>query len=61
MSNYKVYIVCSMLWNVLIFCTFMYLVFERGHSGWWFLLMIACSSGNRSEKEIRGDKGEQES
>lgn len=35
------------LWNIMIIVGTAYYVFERGHSGWWFLLAILLlQSGN---------------
>jgi len=35
-----VWVIVSLLWDVLVSGTIAYVVFWRGRSGWWFLLLI---------------------
>jgi hypothetical protein len=37
--------VCSLIWCALIIVGCAYLVFWRGHNGWWFALAILLMSG----------------
>lgn len=39
-----------LIWNLFVLGGTAYLVFERGHSGWWFLLALLLMQ-NVSEKE----------
>lgn len=40
-------------WNFALWGTIAYYVFERGESGWWFLLaLVATASGRKHEKEV---------
>jgi hypothetical protein len=41
--------IAVLFYNLIIICGTAYLVFERGFSGWWFLLAIVlCASGKLS-------------
>lgn len=37
------WIFCGLVWDVLCLGTCTYLVFWKGHSGWWFILAIMAS------------------
>ena len=37
------------IWNILLFVTITYYVFERDQSGWWYLLVLAFGAGRRNK------------
>lgn len=38
-------------WTVLVFSVTTYLVFWKGHSGWWYLLALLLASASLSTKK----------
>lgn len=43
--------VMGWIWNMFIFGGTAYYVFERGESGWWFLLPIALTASRKSNED----------
>lgn len=41
------------VWNFALWGTIAYYVFERGQSGWWFLLAVVATASNATTKGCR--------
>lgn len=44
----------AVVWNLAIWFGTAWLVFERGHSGWWFVLTLAITDYYTLKTEKRG-------
>lgn len=48
-----VWILSALTWDILVFATTTYLVFWRGHSGWWFILAVLLAGQSTLFKALR--------
>jgi len=47
------WIIIGAAWDVLVFTTTTYLVFWKGHSGWWYILAILLTYSESLFKVLR--------
>lgn len=48
-----VWIFCSLIWDIICVGGCTYLVFWRGHSGWWYILALAVCDSSTMYKALR--------
>ena len=53
--NYGIYLVLSYIWNIFIITSSTYLIFFKGVSPWWYILVVLLLGRVRNKKEINGE------
>jgi len=48
-----VWIIVSTVWDIIVFGFTAYLVFWKGHSGWWFIFAILLTSSTTLFKALK--------